>query len=112
MEPPQGYSQPPPQYYPPPSNQAGYANNGYAELGQPSQDKIKPSSGYKDVWAAILWICNLVGFIVLSVIGLRALAGTQQHSGITFDADTARIFGYSAIVGFVLSFLYLLLANA
>ncbi|KAF7724750.1 putative choline transporter, neither null mutation nor overexpression affects choline transport [Apophysomyces ossiformis] len=113
------YPQPPPQYYtpPPPQSQPGYANNayggnGYAELGQPPQEKIRPSSGFKDIWAAGLWICNLVGFIVLSVIGLRAFSSNQQHPIVTLDANTARIFGYSAIVGFGLSFLYLLLANA
>jgi hypothetical protein len=137
-QPPQGYNyntQPPPQYYPPSAdplqqgqqnqqNQQYNTNAGYAELGEAPlnvNDKIRPSSGFKDVWATVLWLCNMAGFIALSVIGLRSFSlnkgsaggGTVPNtgSGITFDADTVRIFGYSAIIGFVFSFLYLILAN-
>ncbi|CAO3616314.1 unnamed protein product [Mucor fragilis] len=126
--PPQGYSQPP-QYYPPPPQQAHQQqqqynqNTGYAELGeQPlnANDKIRPSSGFKDVWATILWLCNMAAFIALSVIGLRSYSqnkgsygGTapQTGGGITFDTDTVKVFGFSVIVGFGLSFIYLLVAN-
>jgi hypothetical protein len=125
--PPQGYSQPP-QYYPSPpqqdqQNQQFNQNTGYAELGeQPlnANDKIRPSSGFKDVWATILWLCNMAAFIALSVIGLRSYSqnkgsygGTtpQTGGGITFDTDTVKVFGFSVIVGFGLSFIYLLVAN-
>ncbi|KAF1796272.1 plasma-membrane choline transporter-domain-containing protein [Mucor lusitanicus] len=122
--PPQGYSQPP-QYYPPPPQQAQQynQNTSYAELGeQPlnANDKIRPSSGFKDVWATILWLCNMAAFIALSVIGLRSYSqnkgsygGTapQTGGGITFDTDTVKVFGFSVIVGFGLSFIYLLVAN-
>lgn len=127
---PQGYNYstpPPPQYYPPSGepfqqgqqNQQYNTNAGYAELGEAplnANDKIRPSSGFKDVWATVLWLCNMAGFIALSVVGLRSFssnAGTTPNtgSGITFDTDTVKIFGYSAIIGFVISFLYLILAN-
>ncbi|KAG2202551.1 hypothetical protein INT47_012545 [Mucor saturninus] len=136
-QPPQGYNYstpPPPQYYPPSSEplQQGHQNQqyntsaGYAELGEAplnANDKIRPSSGFKDVWATILWLCNMAGFVALSVIGLRSFSsntgsgnggsGTTPNtgSGITFDTDTVKIFGYSAIIGFVISFMYLILAN-
>ncbi|KAI8381023.1 plasma-membrane choline transporter-domain-containing protein [Radiomyces spectabilis] len=122
--PPQTQYYPPPDYYPPQPPQGHYVyptnNTGYAEMGQAlgEESKIRPSSGWKDIWAIGLWLCNFIAFIAVSVIGIRTFS---QHSGpsggnrspvITFDADTVKMFGYSAIVGFGLSFLYLLLANA
>lgn len=113
---------PPPQYYPPPQQQY-QSNDHYAEAGEPAlnaNDKIRPSSGFKDIWAAILWLCNFVAFIALSVVALRSYSqnkgssgGTspQQGTGITFDTDTVKIFGLSALVGFGLSLIYLLVAN-
>ncbi|KAI8971865.1 plasma-membrane choline transporter-domain-containing protein [Mycotypha africana] len=133
--PPQQYASPPqdyttmqpPQYYATPTAQppiaAGYNTNaGYSELGEHpinANDKIRPSSGFKDIWATILWICNMVAFIALSVVGLRSFSLNKgsyggmpaQHGGITLDSDTVKIFGYSAIIAFGFSFLYLILAN-
>jgi hypothetical protein len=120
-----GYqAQTPPQYYPPPQQPTYNTSAGYAEIGeQPlyANDKIKPSSGFKDVWATVLWLCNMAAFIALSVIGIRGYSqnkgstggGTPPNSGngITFDTDTVKVFGLSVIVGFGLSFLYLIIAN-
>ncbi|KAI9474213.1 MAG: plasma-membrane choline transporter-domain-containing protein [Benjaminiella poitrasii] len=110
--PPEDHSLPTPQPYyqqPPAYN----ATTGYAVLGEfPSvNDKIKPSSGYKDVWATILWLCNLIGFIVLSVLAIRYLVAGQGIVESTLDMDTVRIFGYAAIIGFGLSFIYLITAH-
>lgn len=131
-QPPQGYNynaQQPPQYYPPPpppSNQPHQhvpqynTNTGYAELGEAplnANDKIRPSSGYKDVWATVLWLCNMAAFIALSVIGLRSFSlnngtgSTTPQSGLAFDSDTVKIFGLAAVVGFGFSFIYLIMAN-
>ncbi|KAI7876601.1 DUF580-domain-containing protein [Lichtheimia hyalospora FSU 10163] len=133
--PPQGY--PPQQGYPPPPQAPNYGynnnapsydqpppppNNGYY-AGEAQEKAIRPSSGWKDIWAAILWILNFGAFIGVSVLALRTYHGNQghtaggipsstQYSGIVFDTDTMKIFGYSAIVGFGLSFLYLMLINA
>ncbi|KAI9332641.1 plasma-membrane choline transporter-domain-containing protein [Pilaira anomala] len=84
-------------------------------------DHIQPASGWNDVWATILWLCNVGAFIGLAVVGLRTFQGNQnsyssvpsqnQYSGLTFDTTTFKIFGFSAIVGFGLSFLYLIFAN-
>jgi hypothetical protein len=122
--PPAGYqAQPPPQYYPPPQQPMYNTNAGYAEIGERpanANDKIRPSSGFKDVWATVLWLCNMAAFIALSVIGIRGYSqnkgstgGTppKSGSGITFDTDTVKVFGFSVIVGFGLSFLYLIIAN-
>ncbi|KAI7870122.1 plasma-membrane choline transporter-domain-containing protein [Spinellus fusiger] len=121
----QGNRYPPPQhqnnYYPPPP-QSYAPTSSYAEVGQSPDNKIQPSSGWKDVWATVLFVCHLAAFIALSVIGLRTYStkkgstgGTPsgtQYPGITFDTDTVGIFGYSAIIGFGLSIIYLLLVNA
>jgi hypothetical protein len=71
------------------------------------------------VWAAGLYFCNLAAFIALSVVGLRTFSSNKGSyggtappgGGITFDTDTVKVFGFAAIVGFGLSFLYLVLAN-
>lgn len=131
-QPPQEYygSQPPPQYNPPPQQSApiqqSYNNGGggYAELGEAplnANDKIRPSSGFKDIWAAILWMINMAGFIALTVIGLRNMKGSSGSGGpttspsaggaISLNTETIKIFGLSAAVGFGLSFLYLMVAN-
>ncbi|KAI7900568.1 plasma-membrane choline transporter-domain-containing protein [Cokeromyces recurvatus] len=108
--PPENYTlNPPPQYYP--SQPANYnPTTGYAELGEyPVNDKIRPSSGFKDIWAALLWLCNMIAFIAISVIVLRSFR--QDNTTTTLNTDTVKIFGYSAIIGFGLSFLYLMIAN-
>lgn len=143
----QQYYPPPPsgQYNAPPSqyNAPQYSNNGYSHDGQnlesqnyqpppPAQldnqqpytggpEKIKPASGWNDVWATVLWLLNLGAFIGLAVVGLRTYKdnkgsynGVQSNnevSGLTFDTATFKIFGLSAVVGFGISFLYLILAN-
>ncbi|GAA5797962.1 hypothetical protein HPULCUR_003360 [Helicostylum pulchrum] len=84
-------------------------------------EHIKPASGWNDVWATVLWLCNVGAFIGLSVVGLKTYHGNQdsynsvpsqnQYPGLTFDTTTFKIFGFSAIVGFGLSFMYLILAQ-
>lgn len=138
----QGYPPPPPppqqQGYPPPPQAPSYGydnnipsygqqpppppNNGYY-AGESQEKAIRPSSGWKDIWAAILWLLNFGAFIGVSVLALRTYSGNQghtaggipsstQYSGVVFDTDAMRVFGYAAIVGFGLSFLYLMLINA
>lgn len=100
-----------PQHVPPPNNQP------YTE----GPEKIKPASGWNDVWATVLWLLNLGAFIGLAVVALQAYNSNKgsyngvqsgnQVSGLTFDTATFIIFGFAALVGFVLSFLYLILAQ-
>lgn len=111
----QSYGQQPPNYGAPPppldQQQQPYTQG----------EKIKPAKGWNDVWATILWLCNLGAFIGLAVVALRtykshrgAYNGVQSENaypGLTFDTSTLMIFGFSAIVGFGISFLYLILAN-
>lgn len=130
-QPPQGYynSQQPPQYNPPPEqpqavSQPFNQSSGYAELGDApinASDKIRPSSGFKDIWAAILWIINFAGFIAMTVIAFNNMKGTSSGGAPTkspsgsgqifLNTEAVKIFGLSAAVGFVLSFGYLLIAN-
>lgn len=127
------------QYYPPPPNgqyntqispdqeQGSYSVPPPPFTEQPLKpytegpDHIKPASGWNDVWAIVLWLCNVGAFIGLSVVGLRTFRGYQnsydsvpsqnQYSGLTFDTTTFKIFGLAAVVGFGLSFMYLILAQ-
>ncbi|KAI8884849.1 DUF580-domain-containing protein [Backusella circina FSU 941] len=137
---------PPPQYNP---EQNGYKNQysqnnvqqtyintdpSHLEYGQPpplnnqvqpetnQNEKIRPSSGFNDVWATILWLLNFAAFIGVSVVALHtyndhtgSTNGVQSYNaypGTTFDNDTIKIYGLSGLIGFGMSFLYLLLANA
>lgn len=114
---PQPYGQQPPSYGAPPPPPSQTVNQ------QPytSGEKIKPSKGWNDIWATILWLCNLGAFIALAVIALMTYSnhegsynGVQSENaypGLTFDTSTLKIFGFSAIVGFGISLLYLILAN-
>lgn len=135
-------------YYPPPPTGEYYAkpNQDQLEYGQPpaqpppnydgpgntnvqptkpyteGQNKIKPSSGWNDIWAIGLWLCNIGAFIGLAVVGLRTYKGNEgaydgvqsenAYPGLTFDRATFKIFGLSAVVGFGLSLLYLIMAQA
>ena len=130
------YNAPPTQYdAPPPGPYYNNNNPSNMEYGQqpgynapppnqpytPGQEKIKPASGWNDVWATVAWLLNLGAFIGLAVVGLRTYKthqgsynGVQSENdvpGLTFDTATFKIFGLSAVVGFGISFLYLILAN-
>ncbi|CAO3677145.1 unnamed protein product [Rhizopus stolonifer] len=107
----QGYQPPPPNYN---ATQQQYHTE------EPGKG-VQPSSGWNDVWATVLWLINLGAFIALAVIAIRTYRNTgtsyngvqsqEAYSGLTFDTSTFKIFGLSAIVGFGLSFLYLIIAN-
>ncbi|KAI7857161.1 plasma-membrane choline transporter-domain-containing protein [Circinella umbellata] len=129
-----------PTYYPPPPQAQGYSNtpptynyNNYATPppppdqqpyyhGEQVEKAVRPSSGWKDIWATILWLLNLGAFIGVSVLALRtyhqnsssfgSVNSSTQYSGTVFGTGAFQIFGLAAVVGFGLSFLYLLLANA
>jgi hypothetical protein len=106
-----GYGQPPPNYVTPHPPAQGSGGG----------EKIKPASGWNDVWATLLWLANMGAFIGLSVVALRAYSsnrgsynGVQSYNaypGLTFDTSTFIIFGLAGVVGFGLSFLYLILTQ-
>ncbi|CEP12232.1 hypothetical protein [Parasitella parasitica] len=108
----QMYGQPPPNYGTPPPIQ---------QQPQQQEEKIRPAKRWNDVWATILWLCNLGAFIGLAVVACRTYTshkgsynGVQSENaypGLTFDTSTLKIFGFSAIVGFGISFLYFIIAN-
>lgn len=119
----QGYPPPPTMnqqqgYQPPPPNYNATQQQYHTEE---SGKGVQPSSGWNDVWATVLWLINLGAFIALAVIAIRTYRNTgtsyngvqsqEAYSGLTFDTSTFKIFGLSAIVGFGLSFLYLIIAN-
>ncbi|KAI8972086.1 plasma-membrane choline transporter-domain-containing protein [Pilobolus umbonatus] len=98
MNPPQPY----PQQYPPPPY-GGY-QEGYLELNVPTTQKIEPASGFKDIWATGLWILNFAGFILVSVLSIR-------KESVEFEIRQIEVFGLAGLVGFVLSVVYLMIAN-
>ncbi|KAG2181360.1 hypothetical protein INT43_008943 [Umbelopsis isabellina] len=91
------------------------------QMNMSGEGKVEPSSGFKDVWATILWLLNMGAFIGLSVIGLRAynsnhtsyggVPSQSPSSGITFDTSTFIILGLAVVIGFGCSVLYFLFAN-
>lgn len=106
----------PPSYGTPPPmqpNEVGVEGGG--------EEKIRPAKHWNDVWATILWLINLGAFIGLAVVAIRTYEshantynGVQSENaypGITFDTTTFIIFGLAGVVGFGISFLYLILAN-
>lgn len=115
------YGQPlPPQYNNNVAPEQPYAT---APNEAQQQEKIKPASGWNDVWATILWLLNLGAFIGLAVVGVRTYTsyhgvngtGVQSENaypGLTFDTSTLKIFGLAGVVGFGISFCYLLIAQA
>lgn len=84
-------------------------------------EKIRPAKHWNDIWATVLWLLNLGAFIGLAVVAIRTyrshtntyngVQSENQVPGITFDTSTFKIFGFAGIVGFGISFLYLILAN-
>jgi hypothetical protein len=124
---PDGYQQAPPNY----GNQ--YANSPQHAEEQPyphnklpfekeEGGNVKGLRAWKDVWALVLWILNMGAFIGLSVLALEVysqnhatttggVTSSTQYGGLTFDTSTFKIFGLSAVVGFGLSLLYLILVN-
>ncbi|KAI8063901.1 plasma-membrane choline transporter-domain-containing protein [Gongronella butleri] len=82
----------------------------------------KGIKGWRDLWAALLWLLNLGAFIGVSVLALQVyhtndsytyggIPSHTQYSGLTFDTSTFLIFGLAVAVGFGLSLLYLLLVS-
>ncbi|KAI9316911.1 plasma-membrane choline transporter-domain-containing protein [Dichotomocladium elegans] len=123
---------PPPQqqngvYMPAPPTYNNHHTASPASQQEPYDERrehaIKPAGGWRDIWATILWLLNLGAFIGVSVIALRTYSQNEsstgggvpsqtQYSGIVFDTSSLKIFGLSGVVGFGLSFLYLVLINA
>jgi hypothetical protein len=132
------YSQ---QAYPPPQQPNGPPNYSYhqnydpeaatygqygvpppqSQIAMSGDSKVEASTGFKDVWATLLWLLNMVAFIGLSVVGLRAynrnrgsyggVPSSSPATAITFDTTAFIILGLAIVIGFGLSVLYFLLAN-
>ncbi|KAL1922216.1 uncharacterized protein VTP21DRAFT_9755 [Calcarisporiella thermophila] len=124
---------PPPQsqpYYmpPPPTYQSG--PDGYASPQQSYQpppprpqdsEKFNPQPKCNDVFFAILFIVHLLGFVVLSYFGLSAAvdkgifsgrpSGSGTSSSINLDTGLIVVLFILAVIGFVISFFYVLLAQ-
>ncbi|KAG1138129.1 hypothetical protein G6F37_010742 [Rhizopus arrhizus] len=115
----QGYQQ---SYQPPPPEYNTRLPQHQPALYSEEQHKgVQPSTGWNDIWAIILWLLNLGAFIGLAVVAIRTYSshGTtyggvesnNAYPGLTFDTSTFIIFGFASVVGFGISFLYLLIAN-
>jgi hypothetical protein len=72
-------------------------------------EKFSKNSQYKDVWAAILFILDIIAFLVVAVIGISNLASKSGSASGNFRVSSSDIAGISVgsvIVGFVLSAIY------
>ncbi|CEG73414.1 hypothetical protein RMATCC62417_08804 [Rhizopus microsporus] len=113
------YPSPEQQQHPPPDYNTSYQQQ--APYSEEPNKGIKPSSGWNDVWATVLWLINLGAFIGLAVVAISTynshgttyggVQSSNPYPGLTFDTSTFAIFGYAAVVGFGISLLYLIIAN-
>lgn len=122
MAPSSTYAQPQQQYQPQPQTQGGGFNkqqwsNDYGQKNEKFQE-VKPK--WNDLIFAILFWVQLLGFIALSVISLRAIGKSESGGGlgqtggtsITLDLSTAYLLAIIAGAGLVFSILLLLLVRA
>jgi hypothetical protein len=111
----QPYGQPPPQYgYA--QQQPYYPQTNYQPPPPPptihtssTSEKFSKNSQYKDVWAAILFVLDIVAFVVVAVIGINNLSQKSSGSSGNFRVSTSDITGISVgsiVVAFVLSAIY------
>lgn len=70
------------------------------------------------MWAAILYLIQFVGFVVLSYIGIKELAtnkeissSTSNASNINLDSKTIVLLVASGVLGFILSLIYMIFAQ-
>ncbi|KAF3941395.1 hypothetical protein ABW19_dt0206175 [Dactylella cylindrospora] len=108
----QGYYQQQPDY---PPQQGGHLP---PKQGQTFEDQFvieKPK--YNDLWAAVLWILTFLGFVAVSVLGLRGYSNSGSTSGDgIYDGDaafglttnTVVLFAFVLAVAWGVSLLYLL----
>jgi Plasma-membrane choline transporter len=107
QQPPVVYNQQPAQY-----NNTGNTAS-IAALTPKKEDRFKPTSQYKDIWAALLYFACLIGFTVLSYYGINALS-KQSSSKSTSTLPTSSIpaghigglLATSVVVGLILCVVY------
>ncbi|KAK9457938.1 plasma-membrane choline transporter-domain-containing protein [Dipodascopsis uninucleata] len=130
------YSQQVPEYQPDYSSnyqqQQNYAPpvNNYSK---PGNDEKRPQNGptfedefkvekpkWNDVWATILFLAVLAGFIVVSGISLNAYRGTKDFNGngiygstqtFSLNTNTVVLFAFVIVISLVISVLYFWLAR-
>ena len=73
------------------------------------EDRFK-TSGYKDLWALLLWIVSLVGFGVVAGISIKDLRvdlnGGSSATPVVAPADIGYLVAGTAVFGFILSTIY------
>jgi len=115
------YQYPPPSYpppsVPPPSftqSQSMGGGVGNINTNTGTNDKFNPRPKYRDLWAAILFLLHFAAFIAISVISLRNYAVIQRSGvqNVTLNWSTIWILLVCVGVGFVLSIIYLALAES
>lgn len=72
---PKNYHQPPPPQNAPPSNY-----NGAPPRQSPSADKWNDKPKYQDVWAAVLYLLNLIALVTVSVISIKRFDWNTQST--------------------------------
>ncbi|RIB23701.1 plasma-membrane choline transporter-domain-containing protein [Gigaspora rosea] len=107
------YSQPAQQQYYPP--QTGYSPVPPPAYEQGSfrgsiAEKWNPKPKFQDLWAFLLFLAHLVGFVVLSYIGLKYLISQRalERNNTFFRPEIIPPFIISGVIGLILSVAYML----
>jgi ABC-type multidrug transport system fused ATPase/permease subunit len=91
------------QQYPPP--QAPMLNTGQTEsigsLIPKKEDRFKPTSEYKDVWAAILYFFSVAAFAALSYFGISKLLSVANQNNSAPNDGTQIFPGAGAMAGII-----------
>ncbi|ROV90810.1 hypothetical protein VPNG_09853 [Cytospora leucostoma] len=127
--PPLEYPPPPEPYGPPPTQQQTY---GYSQVpvapppGDYPDEKVPFDQAFKierpkwnDLWAGILFLLTMAGFLAVAGIAINGYAATRSSNGtgiyndkdITINTNTLLLFVFCLCVAIVFSFLYVLLAR-
>ncbi|KAL8298648.1 hypothetical protein RB597_007322 [Gaeumannomyces tritici] len=117
----QPYGAPPPGPPPPQQSAPSYAAPNFNPDEKQSFDqtfKVQGGPKWNDLWAGILFIVFVLGFIVVSVISLRGYSSSEPSGGginngnaFTLSRSTIILFAFVLAVAIVLSYLYVLLAR-
>jgi hypothetical protein len=112
--PPQGTYAPPPQgnYEPPP--QAAYPPPVEVQGAWSEKGRFPTRRGPRDLWAALLFLAQLVGFILLSVYSIMKLpVGALTNLTVSgfFSRNTAWFIAITLLVGVGLAIGYLMVMN-
>ncbi|CAG8704238.1 28180_t:CDS:2 [Dentiscutata erythropus] len=97
-----GRYSPVPQYQPPAYDQGSFRGS--------IAEKWNPKPKFQDLWAFLLFLAHLVGFVVLSIVGLKYLISQDglKKGNSFFRPEIIPPFVISGLIGLILSVVYML----